>query len=129
MKIEHLAIWVEDLERARDFYVQYFDMQCSGKYINEQKQFASYFLSFAGKGARIELMHRPGILKHNGDRGIVTGFTHIAISVGSKENVNALTERMRADGITIQSEPRTTGDGYYESVVLDPEKNYIEITE
>jgi lactoylglutathione lyase len=129
MKIEHLAIWVEDLERVRDFYVRYFNMQCGEKYVNTQKQFASYFLSFANTGTRIELMHCPGILKNNGDRGIVAGVTHFAISAGSKENVNRLTERMRTDGVTIQSEPRTTGDGYYESVVLDPEKNYIEITE
>jgi lactoylglutathione lyase len=129
MKIEHLAIWVEDLEAERDFYVRYFDMYCGEKYVNTQKQFTSYFLSFANQGARIELMHRSGILKNNGDKGSVTGFTHFAISVGSKENVNALTERMRTDGIKIQSEPRTTGDGYYESVVLDPEGNYIEITE
>jgi lactoylglutathione lyase len=129
MKIEHLAIWVEDLEGMKNFYVNYFEIQCGERYLNAQKQFASYFLSFPGGGARIELMHRPDILKHKEDKGNVNGFTHFAVSVGSKENVNTLTERMRADGVIIKSEPRTTGDGYYESVVLDPEGNYIEITE
>ena len=129
MRIEHLAIWVDDLERVKDFYVKYFEMHCGGKYVNAQKQFISYFLSFANGGARIELMQRPGIQKNNTDRGIVNGFTHFAVSVGSKEKVNALTERMRAEGVIIKSEPRTTGDGYYESVVLDTEGNYIEITE
>lgn len=129
MRIEHLAIWVDDLEGTKDFYVNYFNMQCGSKYRNASKKFASYFLSFEGGGARIELMQRADIFKNESDRGIVNGFTHFAISAGSKENVNALTERMRAGGVVIKSEPRTTGDGYYESVVLDPEGNYIEITE
>lgn len=129
MKIEHLAIWVEDLEGMKNFYVNYLEMQCGEKYINTQKKFMSYFLSFTDGGARIELMQRPDTLNNEGDRGVVKGFTHFAISAGSKDNVNALTERMRADGVIIKSEPRTTGDGYYESVVLDPEGNYIEITE
>lgn len=129
MRIEHLAIWVEDLERTKEFYIKYFEMHCGERYVNEQKKFTSYFLSFAKDCARIELMHRPDILKQKENRGIVNGFTHFAIAVGSKEKVNALTESMRGDGVIIESEPRTTGDGYYESVVLDPEGNYIEITE
>lgn len=129
MRIEHLAIWADDLELMKDFYVKYFDMHCGDKYVNSQKQFTSYFLSFAAGGARIELMQRSGVLKNDADRGMVNGFTHFAIAVGSKEKVDGLTERMRADGIVIKSEPRITGDGYYESVVLDAEGNYIEITE
>ena len=128
MKIEHIAIWVTDLEAMKDFYTAYFDMSCSEKYTNPQKQFSSYFLSFKGSSTRIELMQRPGIPEHNGQKGNHNGLTHFAISVGSKDIVNALTEKLRASNFTIQSEPRTTGDGYYESVVSDPEGNPVEIT-
>jgi len=129
IKIEHLAIWTKDLERAKDFYVKYFDMVCGDKYHNPIKKFTSYFLSFRNSNVRIELMHRPDILEHIGKKGITNGLTHFAISVGSKEAVNSLTEMLRADNFVIESEPRTTGDGYYESVVLDTEGNLIEITE
>ena len=128
IKIEHLAIWTADLEKAKEFYVKYFDMICSDKYHNPIKKFTSYFLSFKESTVRIELMHRPDILEYNGKKGINNGITHFAISVGSKELVNALTERLRADNFIIESEPRTTGDGYYESVILDTEGNLIEIT-
>ena len=124
-----MAIWTKDIEKARDFYVRYFDMVCSGKYYNPTKQFTSYFLSFKNSDVRIELMHRPDILEHTGKKGITNGLAHFAISVGSKEMVNALTGKLRADNVIIESEPRTTGDGYYESVVLDTEGNLIEITE
>lgn len=129
IKIEHLAIWTKDLEKAKDFYVKYFDMVCGEKYHNPTKQFTSYFLSFQNSNVRIELMHRPDITDHVGKKGTTNGLAHFAISVGSKERVNSLTERLRADDFIIESEPRTTGDGYYESVVLDPEGNLIEITE
>ncbi len=129
MKIEHLALWTTDLEKAKAFYVKYFDMLCSDKYFNPQKRFTSYFLSFKGNTTRIELMHRPDILEHSEKKGVTNGFTHFAISVGSKELVNTITERLRANNFTIENEPRTTGDGYYESVVLDTEGNLIEITE
>jgi len=129
MKIEHIAFWVVDLEKAKDFYETYFDMIASDRYFNPAKSFTSYFLSFKEGGTRIELMHRPDIVITSGQRGLITGITHLAISVGSKEQVDVLTERLRADGYTIAGEPRTTGDGYYESVVLDPEGNLVEITE
>lgn len=129
MKIEHLALWTADLEKAKAFYVKYFAMHCGDKYFNPQKRFTSYFLSFKNNITRIELMHWPDILAHSGKKGVTNGFTHFAISVGSKELVNSITERLRADNFTIESEPRTTGDGYYESVVLDTEGNLIEITE
>jgi lactoylglutathione lyase len=129
IKIEHLAIWTKDLEQAKDFYVKYFDMVCGNKYHNPIKKYTSYFLSFRNSNVRIELMHRPDILEHFGKKGITNGLTHFAISVGSKEAVNSLTEMLRADNFIIESEPRTTGDGYYESVVLDTEGNLIEITE
>lgn len=129
IKIEHIAIWTKDLEKAKDFYVKYFDMVCGDKYHNSTKQFTSYFLSFRNSNVRIELMHRPDILEHIGKKGATYGLTHFAISVGSKEIVNSLTEKLRADNFIIESEPRITGDGYYESVILDTEGNLIEITE
>jgi len=128
MKIEHLAIWVQDLERMKTFYTLYFDAQSGDKYHNPNKNFTSYFLSFE-EGCRLELMHKPAILPSQKE-GLseYIGLTHFAISVGSKEVVDSLTNRLRTDGYTIVGEPRTTGDGYYESVVLDPEGNRIEIT-
>jgi lactoylglutathione lyase len=127
MKIEHLGIWVEDLEKMRAFYMKYFHVTSGSQYVNEKKQFSSYFLSF-DSGARIEIMYRPDIAQHIGTKGNVMGYTHFAISVGDIEEVNRLTEMMRLDGVQIVGEPRTTGDGYYESVVSDSEGNLIEIT-
>ena len=126
MKIEHLAIWVEDLELLRQFYMKYFSMSCGEKYVNMKRNFTSYFLSFGDDKTRLEIMHVPD-MKSPASRGNLKGLAHFAISVGGKDVVNALTERVRADGYTIASEPRTTGDGYYESAVLDPEGNYVEI--
>ena len=128
MKIDHIAIWVNDLEIMKQFYVHYFNLKCSEIYINTRKQFSSYFLSF-DSGARIEIMHRADITGNKKEKNETTGMTHFAISVGSKEKVNQLTELIRRDSFEIASEPRTTGDGYCESVVLDPEGNRIEITE
>ncbi|MBS1935505.1 MAG: VOC family protein [Bacteroidetes bacterium] len=128
MKIEHLAIWVDDLETMREFYLKYFDVTSGEKYTNEKKGFTSYFLVFGGSKTRLELMNRKDIVREPGKRGFMKGIAHFAISVGGKEAVNELTERLRADNYTIESEPRTTGDGYYESVVSDPEGNYVEIS-
>ncbi len=128
MKINHLAIWVEDLELLRDFYVKYFDMICSNKYYNPKTNFTSYFLRFADGGASLELMNIPG-KDAPVSRGDLKGLAHFAISVGSKEKVDAYAERFRAEGYTILSEPRTTGDGYYECAIADPEGNYVEIVE
>lgn len=126
MKIEHIAIWVSGIEEMRRFYEQYFNAKAGEKYVNLKKNFTSYFLNFA-EGARLELMHKPEIsaLVHQDEH---LGFIHFAISVGSKEKVDSLTEQLRQDGFKITGEPRTTGDEYYESVVLDPEGNRIEIT-
>jgi len=128
MKIEHIAFWVNDLERMKSFYMQYLNMNCGEKYENRGKAFSSYFLSF-GSGARIEIMHRPDISEHVGRKGVTIGLTHLAISVGTRKKVDELTERIRSDGFEIIGEPRITGDGYYESVISDPEGNHIEITE
>jgi len=126
MRIEHIAIWVTNLEEMRKFYVNYFNAVAGEKYHNPTKKFTSYFLSFTD-GARLEIMHTPSINKSNYTEEH-TGLIHFAMSIGSKEQVNLLTEKLREDGFTIAGEPRTTGDGYYESVVLDPEGNQIEIT-
>ncbi len=128
MHIEHVAIWTKDLETMRDFYVKYFNMSCNDKYTNSKKGFHSYFLSWPGSRSRIELMDITGLEDVLKARGFDMGFCHICISVGSEEAVNALTERLRTDGYTIAGETRWSGDGYYESVVLDPEGNRVEIT-
>ena len=128
MFIEHLAIWCKDLEAMKTFYTKWFSASSNTKYFNPVKKFSSYFLSF-GKGPRLELMEMPGIPDNLNDvLKQYKGLIHFAISVGSAEEVNLLTEAMRADGIPILGEPRFTGDGYYESVVADPEGNRIEIT-
>lgn len=128
MRIEHIAIWSRNIDVLKAFYIKYFQCTAGTKYVNAKKNFESYFLSFDG-GARLEIMQMPSIGNHGGDAsGQFLGLTHFAISVGSKETVDSLTERLRKDGYAIVGEPRTTGDGYYESVVLDPEFNRIEIT-
>jgi lactoylglutathione lyase len=128
VRIEHIAIWTEDLERLKEFYSRYFDATAGDKYFNPRKKFESYFLSFQS-GCRLEIMRMPGIDARDRDAlKQFQGLTHYAISVGSVERVNQLTELLRSDGHTIASEPRTTGDGYYESVILDPDGNRVEIT-
>ena len=127
MKIDHIGIWVKDIDKMRQFYLTYFNTTSGEKYFNPQKKFTSYFITFNESGCRIELMHRPEIADNLSKRGFKMGIAHLTISVGSKETVNSLTERFRKDGYVIEGEPRTSGDGYYESVVLDPEGNYIEI--
>ncbi|MBT1705509.1 VOC family protein [Chryseosolibacter indicus] len=129
MKIEHLAIWVNDLEDMKLFYQKYFDAKAGEKYFNPKKNFESYFLSFEGE-CRLEIMKMPGVPGSVNDiYKQFTGLIHFALSVGNKSKVDSLTELLRKDGYEVVGEPRTTGDGYYESVVLDPEGNRIEITE
>lgn len=128
MKIEHIAIWVNNLEKMKAFYMHYFGAVSNQKYRNTRKQFESYFLSFE-TGARLELMQMPSVPASLNDvYKQFTGLNHFAISVGTEEKVNTLTRQFREDGFEIIDGPRWTGDGYYESVVLDPEKNRIEIT-
>jgi lactoylglutathione lyase len=128
MKIEHIAIWAKDIEKLKSFYSHYFQATSGDKYFNARKNFQSYFLMF-DDGCRLELMQMPGVpVSANDVYKQFTGLIHIAFSLGSKESVNELTEKLRKDGFEIVGEPRTTGDGYYESVVLDPEGNRIEIT-
>ena len=129
MKIEHIAIWVKDIDKVCEFYRKYFGGNIQPLYHNPTKQFTSRFVTFED-GARLEVMNNPnvGTLTESMFHVEHLGIAHISFSVGSKEKVDLLTKKMSADGVTIVGEPRTTGDGYYESVVLDPEGNRIEIT-
>ena len=126
MKIEHVAMYVNELEVARDFFVKYLGGTSNDGYHNEKTDFRSYFISF-DDGARLELMNKPGLndMEKPLNR---TGLIHIAFSVGSKEKVDELTETLKADGYDVVSGPRTTGDGYYESCIVGIEGNQIEIT-
>lgn len=128
MKIEHIAIYVKDLEKSRLFYEKYFNAKSNEKYRNPKTQFESYFLTFS-EGARLEIMKLPSInTDSNNAHSNFIGLAHFSMSVGSKENVVSLTEKLRQDGYNIFGEPRTTGDGYFESVILDSDGNKIEIT-
>ena len=126
MYIEHVSIYVMDLESAKEFFIKYFDGRSNDGYYNFSTGFKSYFISFE-KGLRIELMNRPDISDQ--DKVLFrTGYSHIAFSVGSKEKVDSITEQFKRDGYEVISGPRITGDGYYESCVIAFEGNQIEIT-
>ena len=126
MRIEHIAMYVNDLEKTKDFFVKYFNATSNEGYHNKTTDFRSYFLSFE-EGARLEIMNKPQMM--DDEKGLNrTGFVHIAFSLGSKEAVDILTERMQSDGYNVISGPRTTGDGYYESYIIGIEGNQIEIT-
>ena len=126
MRIEHIALYVNDPERARDFFVRYLDGHSNDGYHNKTTGFRSYFVSFDG-GARLEIMCRPG-MKDEEKEPYRTGYAHIAFSVGSREKVDELTGRLRQDGYRVVSGPRITGDGYYESCIVAVEGNQVEIT-
>lgn len=126
MKVEHVAMYVNDLENAKDFFVKYFGGRPASGYHNKTTGLRSYFIRF-DDGTRLEIMTRPEMddAKKELSR---TGYIHIAFSVGSREQVDSLTEQLRSDGYKIVSGPRTTGDGYYESCIIGIEGNQIEIT-
>jgi lactoylglutathione lyase len=126
MHIDHIAIWTNDLDKLRDFYLRFFDCKASNRYDNDKKHFSSCFLSFASYDTRIEIMQRPDVADKVDSESI--GLAHFAIGVGTKEQVDNLTKKLERAGITIDSYPRTTGDGYYESVIRDPENNKVELT-
>ncbi len=126
MKIEHVAMYVNDLEGAKHFFERYLGADANDGYHNVKTGFRSYFLAF-DDGARLEIMNRPEM--DDPEKTLNrTGFIHIAFSVGSRENVDELTRQLEADGYEVISGPRTTGDGYYESCVVCIEENQIEIT-
>ena len=126
MKIEHIAMYVTDPERARDFFVKYLGGVSNDGYHNVKTDFRSFFVSFED-GARLEIMTKPEIIDDEKPLNR-TGYAHIAFSAGSKEKVDELTEKLKADGYEVISGPRTTGDGYYESCIVGIEGNQVEIT-
>lgn len=128
MKIDHLAIWCDDLDRMKAFYEQYFGCTANALYHNPKKGFKSYFFSFGEGEARIELMSRTDIADEPLHRGFMKGIAHFDIIAGTEADVNALHDHLKADGYTIASPLRHTGDGYYEFAVLDPEGNYVEVS-
>ena len=134
MKIEHIAIWAKDVDKVCEFYRKYFGGVVHPIYHNPIKQFTSRFVTF-DDGARLEIMHRPDIDVGTDEmfhmeqfQSEHLGYAHLSFSVGSKEEVDSLTQQMSSEGIQVVGQPRTTGDGYYESVVLDPEGNRVEVT-
>ncbi len=127
MRIEHIAMYVNDLENARKFFETYFHATSNEGYHNPKTDFRSYFLSF-DDGARLEIMTRPHM--SDGEKQLArTGYIHIAFRLGSKEAVDTLTAQLKRDGYQVVSGPRTTGDGYYESCIIGIEGNQIEITQ
>lgn len=128
-RLDHTALYTAQLEVIRQFYLHYFNATSNEKYVNPRKGFTSYFLSFEGE-ARLEIMQKEGVEANkaiSSGRTEYLGLTHLALSVGSELEVNQLTEQLRADGYQVVGEPRRTGDGYYESVILDPDGNRVEI--
>lgn len=127
-RIEHVALWTEDIERLASFYAEYLGASVGPKYANPYKGFESRFLTFRS-GARLELMKTSALRPVKPDPGIHRmGLTHLAFSLGSENRVDELTATLRAAGFTIVEEPRRTGDGYYESVTLDPDGNRLELS-
>ena len=126
MKIEHIALYVEDLEVTKNFFIKYLGAKANNGYHNPRTNFRSYFLSFED-GARLEIMQRPEMVNLPKEAAR-TGYAHIPFSVGSREKVDALTAELKADGYDVVSGPRITGDGYYESCIVAMEGNQVEIT-
>ena len=127
MKLDHVALYVKDLEGAKEFFMKYFGATANSKYNNPKTGLETYFLAFDGE-ERLEIMARPD-LRENQKNALQYGYSHLSFSVGSKQKVADLTHWLQSDGYIVISGPRTTGDGYYESCVLDAENNQIEIVE
>jgi lactoylglutathione lyase len=128
MHIEHIALWTKEIERLRSFYETWFKATAGSMYISDSSGFQSYFLTFPS-GARLEIMSTPRMEdRAAGQEPATAGYAHIAFSTGSEEVVDLLTQQLREAGHVVVDGPRRTGDGYYESVVLDPDGNRVEIT-
>jgi lactoylglutathione lyase len=127
MEINHIAIYTDDLEQMKAFYEAYFNASSNQGYHNANTELRTYFLSFEDN-TRLEIMSRPNLVQQL-KAPLQTGYIHLAFSVGSKDKVDSLTATLEKDGYTVLSNPRTTGDGYYESCILDPDGNQIEIVE
>ena len=127
MIINHIALYVNDLEKMKKFYEEFFNGKSNEMYHNKNTGLKTYFLSFEN-GARLEIMTRPDMTENQKELTKL-GYIHLAFSVESKEKVDTLTDKLKNAGYKVISEPRTTGDGYYESCILDPENNQIEIVE
>jgi len=126
IQLAHIALYVQDLEGMKDFYVQHFGATANPKYHNLKTGLQTYFLSFSG-GARLELMTRPELTPHPQQDAPAAGYNHIAFALGSRERVDALTQELAQAGCPILSGPRITGDGYYEVSLQDPEGNLLEL--
>lgn len=128
VRLDHVAVWTEDVERLASFYCKYFHAKVGHRYVNPGKGFESRFVTFED-GTRLEIMRTTSISPARHEPGAQRmGLTHLALSLGSLEQVDQLTNRLRAEGYALVDGPRRTGDGYYESVVLDPDGNRVEIT-
>lgn len=129
MTLEHAAIWTNDLERLKAYYINYFGAVANNKYINPVKKFESYFLSFES-GTRLEIMSKPGIPENKNDTITAqhTGIIHLAFGVNTMQQVDEKAKELSAAGFAILSGPRKTGDGYYEFETLDPDNNRLEVT-
>ncbi|KAJ4457799.1 putative lactoylglutathione lyase [Paratrimastix pyriformis] len=129
IEIDHLALWTADLDRSRRFYMTYFGATSNELYHNPRTNFKSYFLTFPGKKVRLEIMSRPNIAERpiQEDGREMYGLAHFAVTLHTEQAVNEMTERMRAEGVAVVGNPRRTGDGCYESVVLDPDGNRLEL--
>lgn len=125
MRVEHVALWTDDLERLRAFYVDVLGARSGAKYVNPSTGFESYFLGL-GKGPRLELMQRPDVTRR--PAGTFLGWAHVAFALGSREAVDAFAERLRTRGLAPDDGPRQTGDGYYELAFRDPDGNRLEVT-
>lgn len=128
MKIDHVALFCQDLEAMRDFFITYFEATSNDLYHNQRTGLRTYILSFPNGDARLELMQRPDVTSKAVPEHAHLGYIHLSMAVGSRMQVEALTLRLQAEGYRVLSGPRTTGDGYYESCVEGPEKILIEIT-
>ncbi len=124
--LHHVALWVRDLERMREFYESVLGGSSGSLYENPRTGFRSYFISF-GEGCQVELMSEEA--RDDSPSAANLGYAHIALSLGSPTAVKEAVERLRSCGVRVIGEPRTTGDGYYEAIIEDPECNKIELVE